>query len=309
MHVVQLHSYAGAKVALLRHIYPDVVFGAIASSAVTEAIEDYWKYFEGIRLHANQACVGAVIEAVAYAVSYESSPVILTMPYSLVDAVLQTGQRDLIRKLKRLFGVEELSHDEDFASLLTYPLGAWQATNWDPAVSSTGFDDFCQDLLGGIDSLAEREVFQHTLASDRGHLASAISYLSNYASYIRDNVVSFCKAPQTLEECFSTFDAAAYQKHSLNETWRSWTWQYCSGACLHHLYKRESLRYDYPAGLEWGFLQSAPPAHVPSLISRSITLNYTSQICRLAFPAGKYASKQRVVMTCPLTDGLTVVLA
>ena len=57
-------SYAGAKVALLRKLYPDTVFGAIASSAVTAAVTDYWKYFEAIRLHANQACVGAIIEVI-----------------------------------------------------------------------------------------------------------------------------------------------------------------------------------------------------------------------------------------------------
>ena len=57
-------SYAGAKVALLRKLYPETVFGAIASSAVTAAVTDYWKYFEAIRLHADQACVGAVIEVI-----------------------------------------------------------------------------------------------------------------------------------------------------------------------------------------------------------------------------------------------------
>lgn len=59
------YSYAGAKVALLRKLYPETVFGAIASSAVTAAIVDYWKYFEAIRLHADQECVHAIIESVS----------------------------------------------------------------------------------------------------------------------------------------------------------------------------------------------------------------------------------------------------
>lgn len=58
-------SYAGAKVALLRKLYPDVVYGAIASSAVTTAITDYWKYFEAIRLHAPQECVNAIVDSVS----------------------------------------------------------------------------------------------------------------------------------------------------------------------------------------------------------------------------------------------------
>lgn len=60
-----LYSYAGAKVAFLRKLYPDTVFGAIASSAVTAAITDYWKYFEAIRLHADPECVHAIIESVS----------------------------------------------------------------------------------------------------------------------------------------------------------------------------------------------------------------------------------------------------
>lgn len=58
-------SYAGAKVALQRKLYPDVTFGAIASSAVTAAVVDYWKYFEAIRLHADQDCVNAIIESIS----------------------------------------------------------------------------------------------------------------------------------------------------------------------------------------------------------------------------------------------------
>lgn len=39
-------SYAGAKAAFARKLFPDVWWGAIASSAVTAAIVDYWEYYE-----------------------------------------------------------------------------------------------------------------------------------------------------------------------------------------------------------------------------------------------------------------------
>ena len=41
-------SYAGAFVAFLRKLYPDVYYGAIASSGVTEAIWDYWAYYSPV---------------------------------------------------------------------------------------------------------------------------------------------------------------------------------------------------------------------------------------------------------------------
>ena len=41
-------SYAGAFVAFLRTTYPDVYFGSIASSGVTEAIWDFWAYYSPV---------------------------------------------------------------------------------------------------------------------------------------------------------------------------------------------------------------------------------------------------------------------
>ena len=39
-------SYAGAKAAFARKLFPDVFWGAIASSGVTTAIVDFWQYYE-----------------------------------------------------------------------------------------------------------------------------------------------------------------------------------------------------------------------------------------------------------------------
>lgn len=39
-------SYAGAKAAFARKLFPHVFWGAIASSAVTTAVIDFWEYYE-----------------------------------------------------------------------------------------------------------------------------------------------------------------------------------------------------------------------------------------------------------------------
>lgn len=151
-------------------------------------------------------------------------------------------------KVQRLFGVEELSHVQDFVALLTYPLGAWQAQNWDPKVSSTGFTDFCDDLLGrnqpnSVPEGSQGQGAQHPLITSTRTTAS---YISNYASYIRENVLRFCRTDkgQTLDECFGTFNDTDYQQTDLGQTWRSWTWQYCTGessALLAHMEKPQDL--------------------------------------------------------------------
>lgn len=50
-------SYAGAFSAFLRKLYPDVFWGTISSSGVTEAIYDYWQYYEPIREYGPPDCI------------------------------------------------------------------------------------------------------------------------------------------------------------------------------------------------------------------------------------------------------------
>lgn len=142
------------------------------------------------------------------------------------------GNMNETKRIQALFGVENLTHVQDFVALLTYPLGAWQAQNWDPKVSSTGFTDFCDNLLGGNTASGSNQKDHHSaqhplFASTHG----TPHYTANYASYIRENVLPFCRIDrgQTLDECFGTFNDSDYQQIGLEQTWRSWTWQYCTG--------------------------------------------------------------------------------
>ena len=175
------------------------------------------------------------------------------------------------KKVQRLFGVENLTHVQDFVALLTYPLGAWQAQNWDPNVSSTGFTDFCNDLL---DRNPETE---H--ASQRPLMASTkstASYISNYASYIRQNVLPFCRTErgQTLNECFGTFNDSDYQQTGLNQTWRSWTWQYCTGKHVCILLLMNELNIYYVMSVRMGL----PTTCCTSRRTELIVSTYRSQI-------------------------------
>jgi hypothetical protein len=54
---------------------------------------------------------------------------------------------------------------------------------------------------------------------------------------------------------------------------------------------------------EWGYLQSAPPAGVPSLLSRYVDLNYTHHICTQAFPDGETTSESIIAELDKLNSG------
>lgn len=84
----------------MRILYPDLVYGAIASSAVTHATISYWEYYDLIRNHTNPDCRVAIEHAI-----------------HAVDGMLAAG--GIIRLwVKSLFGLLKLQDDRDFASVL-----------------------------------------------------------------------------------------------------------------------------------------------------------------------------------------------
>ncbi|KAL0945264.1 hypothetical protein HGRIS_000775 [Hohenbuehelia grisea] len=245
-------SYAGARAAHMKILYPDLVYGAIASSGVTHAALSNWEYMDIIGRAADQQCMLHLVKSI-----------------ETIDAILNLGR--LSGPLKRLFGLNGLAHDEDFVSVIESPLGSWQSKNWNPEIGSTTFDEFCTAL--NKPPLSRRG----TNDLPYGHEARLVTLpddlvvdwaIINYGKYIREHYVSQCPSDKTVEECFGTFDDEQYQGTDLSEDWRLWLFQVCT---------------------EWGYFTTAPPdQNIPRIISRRLTLEYESKICPQAFPPGKY---------------------
>lgn len=108
----------------MRVLYPDLVFGAIASSgkpllshhtkhrahtfvgkAVTHATIENWEYMEIIRNAADPKCSAHLEKSIR-----------------TIDRILAVPQGGIKRRLKGLFGVADLEHDEDFVSLIEVSL-------------------------------------------------------------------------------------------------------------------------------------------------------------------------------------------
>lgn len=189
-------SYAGARAAHLRTLFPEVVYGGIASSAVTHAEDDYWRYFDMIRLHQDSACVGAISDVI-----------------KLVDNILDIPLSFPKDALKTLFGLGGLS-DVDFADLITYPLAFIQSLNWDDEVSSHKFQSFCHTLT---EDSTQRRLLTHTLGS-------APYSLLRYGQWIQKNVASKCPAGKTPVECFGLPPDISTEP----STMRAWGYQVCT---------------------------------------------------------------------------------
>ncbi|KAJ3503107.1 hypothetical protein NMY22_g18365 [Coprinellus aureogranulatus] len=248
-------SYAGARAAHMKILYPEIVYGAIASSAVTHATLQAWEYMTVIRDAADPKCSARIVSSIAS-----------------IDAILERGY--FKKQLKGLFGLAGLEHDQDFVSLLESPLGYWQAKCWDPEFGSTKFDDFCSTLRKPFSrAMAQVDIDSLPFGDEKRMVAledglTVDVAIVNYAQWMKKNVVSKCPPESTVEECFGTFNDEKYHATDLKQDWRLWLFQVCT---------------------EWGYFTTPPPDQKePSIISRLIDLGYESKICKQAFPPGKY---------------------
>ncbi|KAG5350295.1 hypothetical protein C0989_011719 [Termitomyces sp. Mn162] len=202
-------SYAGARAAHMKILYPELTYGSIASSAVTHAAITNWEYMEVIRRAADSKCSGDLQQSIT----------------TIDDTLDMPFFRGL---LKGLFGLQDLEHDDDFVSLLSSPLGAWQSKVWGP-FDSTTFDDFCTALtkpLGNSSTVAQLPFGSPSRMVSVTDDFKVDFVILNYANYIKE---------------------------------------------------------------------TAPPdQNQPRIISRRLTLEYLSKICKQAYPPGKYFTVPRL---------------
>ncbi|KAL9104940.1 MAG: hypothetical protein Q9163_000185 [Psora crenata] len=249
-------SYAGAFVAFLRVLYPDIYFGAISSSGVTKAIYDFWAYYEPVRQHGPPQCI--------------KNTELLT---NVVDNILrQRNHANLTVELKAVFGLKDIQYDDDFANTLSFGIGSWQGRNWDPAVNDPTFSQYCGNISSNSTLYPTTTSLTPTVhkllgAAGYGNQLSALTVpMLNYIGYINATIPGPAAASrETLNQYYSNHNATFYALDSIEQgSWRSWPYQYCS---------------------QWGYLQtgSGVPANELPLISRLLTLEYETIICREAF--------------------------
>lgn len=113
-------SYPGARSAHMRVLYPDLIYGAIASSAVTEAIENYYAYFFPIARGSDPDCSQAIQAAVV-----AIDKIIAPEPHKGQHQTNRDAGK--VDKLLEIFNLKGLSNLADLANLMTFPLGAFQA--------------------------------------------------------------------------------------------------------------------------------------------------------------------------------------
>lgn len=120
-------SYSGALTAWTMAATDDVFFAGYASSAVVEAIVDFWAYFEPIREYMPQNCSADMQAVVAY-----------------FDEVFNGTNQTAMDALKEQFALN-LTHADDVVAALEEGLFYWQ--DLQPTTGPGGlFFDFCDSI-------------------------------------------------------------------------------------------------------------------------------------------------------------------
>lgn len=248
-------SYAGAFVAFLRIQYPDIYWGAISSSGVTEAIWDYWEYYEPIREYGPPECIDAHTKIV-----------------NVMDNIFKSGDNQTIDELKSAFNASSLTYNDDLAYIVTENLAYWQERNWDPAVNYPTFYQYCGNITNDTVLFPETASLTSNVSAliQAGGWSNETDYLTNrmlnFIGWNVANIIDACEG-ETLDECYNTHNASATMytdKSVYNYNDLSWNYQICT---------------------EWGFFQTGsgvPQDRLP-LVSRLIDIPYSMLVCNLAF--------------------------
>lgn len=194
-------SYPGGKAAFMRQQYPDLIFGAVAGSAVTEAIDEFSSYYEAFqKYYKNQDCVSELQDAI-----------------KVIDTWLDDEK--LAPALKSLFGAATLKND-DFAYFLRWPL-QFQKRGV-PSGSTPIPDSFCSTL--------QEDTAPITVAGKQVP-GSVVNFANATRVWVRQT--GSCGTDENaVAQCYDTSDGSAAAKlraaNTLRETWRPWIFQQCT---------------------------------------------------------------------------------
>jgi hypothetical protein len=132
-------------------------------------------------------------------------------------------------ELKNVFGLGNVTYDDDFASVVSYGIDDWQNKNWDPEVNDPSFDLFCGNITTSSIIYPSTKGLTSTVQDllKKGGYGNEVNSLTipflNWIGWLGQYAVDSCE--HTQDACFSTHNATFYAQDDLSQTWRSWDYQ------------------------------------------------------------------------------------
>ncbi|KAI1204686.1 endoprotease endo-Pro [Annulohypoxylon truncatum] len=247
-------SYPGALGAWTESIAPGTFWATHSTSGPVEAIYDFWQYFHGIQQGMPKNC------------SKDYSAII-----DHVDRVLTLGSPKEKTNLKHLFGLQDLSHNDDVGAAISSPIGNWQGLDF-----SSGYSPFYQmcDAIEGFFPNSTNSTRPSNSTSSCG--VGLRKALPNYARWFKSKFLpgrctglgSGTAWPNDLDVgCFDTHNASSPMYTDLSQANpfdRTWQWMTCNDP--------------------FSWWQTGAPTNRPTLFSRLADPKYFQRQCALSFP-------------------------
>ena len=239
-------SYSGALAAWTESVAPGTFWTYIASSAPVEAIFDYWAYFAPVQLGMPSNC---------------SKDVSLVIDH--IDLVLTNGSADDQQRLKNMFGLGALSHNDDFGAAIEWAPWLWQSNQF---YTTAGFYEWCDSVENVVPNSTAPLPGPEGVGLDKA--------LAGYATWVNDTLIpNFCASEYGYTtdssdiSCFDTYNVSnpLFTDTSLSNTAdRQWEWMLCNEP--------------------FGYWQDGAPTGQPSIVSRLVTAEYWQRQCAIYFP-------------------------
>ncbi|KAI6381348.1 hypothetical protein MCOR25_001279 [Pyricularia grisea] len=237
-------SYPGALAGWVDSVAPGTFWAYHASSAVVEAIDDYWRYFTEIIEGMPKNC---------------SSDVSLVVEH--IDKVLKTGSDSDKSALQTAFGLGFLKQD-DFASTLMNGPYLWQSVDF-----TTGYSDFYK-FCDYVENVPPNATTRVPPGPDGVGVEKALTGYQNWVK--KEYLPTACDSvgfPKGDLGCLDTYNVSNPILHNytvLNGANRQWFWLTCN----------EPLK----------FWQIGSPEGEKTIVSRLVNSQYFERQCKLWFP-------------------------
>ncbi|KAF9535131.1 serine carboxypeptidase S28-domain-containing protein [Crepidotus variabilis] len=193
-------SYAGALTSWTMTNKPGLFAAGYASSAVVEAIGDFWRFFVPIQENMPRNCSADVQKTIQH-----------------IDTVLMGENQTAIQEVKNIFGLTNVTHLDDVAGSLRNNLWDWQSLSVTSGPNTT-FTRFCDAL----------EVKNGQVSGPDGW--GVDHALPAWGKFWTDGYLSHLCGANDIETCFETHDGTEdyFTNIEVDNENRSWQWIVCN---------------------------------------------------------------------------------
>ncbi|KAK1756745.1 hypothetical protein QBC47DRAFT_377545 [Echria macrotheca] len=261
-------SYSGALAAWTYKLAPDAFWAYHASSGPVNAIYDYWSYFLPIYRGMPKNCSADMVAIAEH-----------------IDRVIDTGNATEVHRLKDMFGLADVEHDDDFAIGVGTMAALWQGIS--PATNYSDFFQMCDSIEGarpvviwGMNATNTTVGPYHNVTKPPNTTVPATGIglekaLPNFASWFKNEYLPNDCSGYDYSDWNGTFNTACFDSYNAssivftdmalnNSVNRQWYWMLCN----------EPFAY-------W---QVSSPEDQVSLVPRTVGPEYYQRQCGLFFP-------------------------